>query len=408
MRYLGFGIVLLLLGFVVTFDKAHSQPAGYDERLRFDSSAFDSLLSQTIFVSGMSNRVAARRPRPEMGTRAVRGNRAVTRFEANRVFFHLLSDGGKDYVHQLRLSMQSLPDQVALINFHTDERLAFWLNLRNLVVFEAVMDRYPIARLDRFWNELYIDKRVTVAGEAMSIGDIEAHVKANWPSPYVMYAFYNGAVGGPNIRVRAFTRENVWGYLERNGREFIGSLRGLQFDDNVAEVSTLYETHGDLFPDFDADLRAHMIETANPILAERIRATDRFDTRVSDWYIADLYNGTFSSGSAAMVGPAALISAFGDDSGPASTDVLIGPPPEEGTTSLALGTNTAGVLDRGMELMRLQGHSARVQEFLRNWVMRNADPRRGTVSVEEVENSDMRVIPALDDDEETDDEEGGN
>ena len=40
--------------------------------------------------------------------------------------------------------------------------------------------------------------------------------------------------------------------------------------------------------------------------------------------------------------------------------------------------------------------------------MRNADPRRGTVSIEAVENSDMRVIPAADDDEETDDEEGGN
>jgi len=307
------------------------------------------------------------------------------------------------------MALQSLPDQVPLARVHTDERLAFWLNLRNLTVYEAILNEYPIGRRERFWKKLRKDKRLTVEGKAMSIGDIEEHVKATWKSPYVMYAFYNGTIGGPNLRIRAFTRTNVWEYLDRNAREFIGSLRGVQFDDNVAKVSTLYKTHADLFPNFDADLRTHMVEVANPKMAERIRQTDTFKTTVKDWYLADLYSGTFGTGSAAMVGPAALLTAFGDsiDAGHVTPNTLRTPGPGESNPVRA--GDTMGILSRGLNNLALQGHPLRVQELLEKWYMRHADTRRGSVNIEAVENSDRRVIPtptkpapAKDEDEERD------
>ena len=401
MRYLGFIFVFLVLATINTLGVVVAQPtsqvpaATYDDRLRFDYSDWDSLLLETVFVNGLSDRIPARRPRPEMGTFAVRGNKSKTRLEANRVFYHAISDGGKDYVRQVRLALQSLPDQVPLAKFHPDERLAFWLNLRNLTVFEAILDEYPIGRLERFLKKLSKDKRITVEGKAMSIGDIEAHVKANWKSPYVMYGFYNGTIGGPNLRIRAFTRKNVWEYLERNAREFIESLRGVQFDDNVAKVSTLYKNHADLFPNFNADLRAHMLEAANPDMADRIRQTDTIKPTVEDWYLADLYSGTYGTGSAAMVGPAALLTAFGDsiDAGHSGNVSLRTPGPGEEMVPLG---DTMGILSRGMNNLALQGHPLRVQELLERWYMRHADSRHGTVSIDEVENSDRRVITPTD------------
>jgi Protein of unknown function, DUF547 len=348
----------------------------YNTALTITYGDYETLLGNIILVSGPSTRRPAPRPVPQAGTRIIFGNRADTRFEANRVMFHLLTDENRHQINQMLHSIESVPGEKALANFRPDERLAFWLNLRNLTVLDAIAEEYPIGRLRDFWQDLRQEKRLTVAGVAMSIADIEAHVKSTWRSPFVIYGFYNGTIGGPNLRNRAFTGDNVWDYLRRNGREFVSSLRGVQYYDETIKVSTLYEIHSDLFPNFEVDLRDHLMDAANPIMGERIWAGERIVASVSDWYIADLYNGTAISTTAAMTGPAALLNSGA-------------------TCGCAAAINA--VIRVGIKEIAVQAYPEHVREYLRNWVARNSD-RRGFVTVEDVDNDTTVIVPDDDDD----------
>jgi Protein of unknown function, DUF547 len=344
------------------------QPS-YDPALSVEYRDYGNFLNDAILRGGRSTRRYASRPQPAVGSRIVWGNRRITRFESDRVLFHLLSEADKDQLTQTRLSMQALPDEVPFERFHPTERLVFWLNLRNVTVLEALAHAYPKSDLKGFWEGLYDDKRLSVAGRAMSIRDIENHIKTNWPNPLVIYGFYNGAIGGPNIRNRPFSREKVWDDLASNARDFVGSLRGMQFRRGTLRASTFYENHRDMFLDFDNDLRAHMMKYANPILGERIAATSEIELSVSDWYIADLVGGNIHN-SPNMTGPAALL----------------------GTILASTGSN---LIIRGINMRSIP---ANAQEYMRNWVQRNYDRRRGVVTVDEVDSNTTVIVPDEDDD----------
>lgn len=302
-------LVSALLLFAVVSPLLADEEAGYNLALSISYDDWTKLLKKTVFKTGRSDRIAAPKPKSSIGTRIYWGNKNITRLEANRLFYHNFTDETRQYVVGVRKSLEAVPAEVPLDQFSPNERLAYWLNLRNVAVVEKISGIYPKSNLRKPLSKITADRFLTVGGKKVSIRDIEKHVMKNWSNPLVVYGFYNGTIGGPNIRNEAFTGASVWEDLEDNAKDFVNSLRGLQFRKSTAKVSILYKENKEVFPNFEENLLAHLSNYADPKVLSRLAGITRVKPTVYDWQIADLYNGVLINGTAVNDNPAALISA---------------------------------------------------------------------------------------------------
>ncbi|WP_323762220.1 DUF547 domain-containing protein [Maricaulis sp.] len=263
------------------------------------------------------------RDRPVLtGTRINTANTSRYRHEGNRVVYHVLNDEYSEAITFMREDLEALPDQFGgLARLNRDEQLAYWFNLYNVAIIEQTMLNYPVHWIDRMeahgTDENVFDAKIlTVEGQRLSLNDIRhGIVYANWDDPRVMYGFFNGSVGSPELRRSAYTGNAVWQQLDGTAREFVNSLRGVEVNNRELRVSEVYDEARVLFPDFDADLRSHLRQYANEETAEQIDVDRPVSARVSDWQIADMING--SRRCTGVAGPSTMTSfAFG--SGPQS------------------------------------------------------------------------------------------
>ena len=325
---------------------------------------YNIFLSQLVLDVGMPDRIVGGRPSPGSGTKMIKGNKKKTRSEANRLFYHNIKDQGYVAITAMRKSLEAVTGTEEFDLLSPNERLAFWLNLRNLAVIELVGENYPVKNAQKLVDRAMEDKRLTVRGEPWSIQDIEVHVLTNWSNRLVIYGFHRGHIGSPNIRRRAYTGASVWKELRENAEEFTYSLRGIQFKRDTAFVSQFYASVAYAFEDFEKDLRVHL----RPLLSLNLRAkldeTKRIKARIRDSTVADLYAGrTANVERATGAGRAALVS----------------------------GMNVNGALASAIWAKSAQGRSttwpAHVQDLVRELSKRNFRRRLqgGTVTIERVE-----------------------
>jgi hypothetical protein len=267
-------------------------------RRHIDYSIWTDLLHDMVLNVPIMDREPERTRTINTGTRTSTANESRYRYEANRVAYHLMSDEYRDAVSAYRADLEALPSQVDLSTFSSNEQLAYWLNLHNVAVIEQVMLNYPFTRVNRQnahgTNEnMFEAKILTVAGVPLSLNDIRLRiVYQNWNDPLVMYGFFNGAIGGPEISRDAYDGDTVWAQLDRNAREFVNSLRGVEVSRSELRVSHLYAEAAHFFPDFDTDLRRHLSRFATEETAEQLVPGRRVRANIEDWHIADLINGS--------------------------------------------------------------------------------------------------------------------
>lgn len=309
MKSIGGFLLTTLLCFVWAVPLQAEEQLNYNPALSISYDDWTKLLKKTVFETGRSDRRAAPKPKSSIGTRIYWGNKSITRLEANRLFYHNFTDKTQQYVTAVRKSLQTVPDEIPLTQFSPNERLAYWLNLRNVAVVEQISSIYPKPNLRKPLLKIKSKRFLTVSGRKLSILEIEKHITQNWPNPLVIYGFYDGTIGGPNIRNEAFTGVSVWEDLEDNAKDFVNSLRGLQFRKQTAKVSQLYKGNMSIFPDFEDTLLKHLMEYADLAVQNRLSSVTKIKASVYDWHIADLYNGVLINGTAVNDNPAALISA---------------------------------------------------------------------------------------------------
>ena len=128
----------------------------------------------------------------------------------------------------------------------------------------------------------------------LSLNDIRLRiVYSQWNDPRVMYGFFNGAIGGPNIRRTAYTGSDVWRQLDSNAAEFVNSLRGVEADRNELKISSMYAEGRDyFFPNWPNDVRSHLADYATDLAADEVAAGGPVDASVEEWGVADLINGS--------------------------------------------------------------------------------------------------------------------
>lgn len=280
--------------------------------IRYDD--WNAILQATVLDAGMSNRDSAGSARAETGTRAVRGNTSDTRNEGNRIAFPAFTDHPDNLVmvREIKEELAAIPADVPLKHWDKNEQLAFWLNLYNIAVIEELSAEYPIKSLKKLKSGsrsdpgLWDRKVVNVAGHALSLNDIHTILVEKWDSSLVMYGLFQGYVGGPSIQNEAFTGATVHRQLVAAAREFVNSNRGMRPKGSTLQISEYYKENKDLFPNWEEDLKAHFVSLTDYGLHERIKNAKKIKATTDDYYIADLFGGTRSNGSALASNPAAL------------------------------------------------------------------------------------------------------
>jgi len=273
------------------------------------------LLKKTVVDVGRSDREKADPIQAKTGTRMKPNVKRSTVNEGNRFTYEIF--GGDPETQQVMLDIQkvleTIPSEAPLKYFSRDEQLAYWLNLYNVTLINQVIKVYPERKLKKLLegkHSILKQKLLNVSGIPLSLDDIQYTIlMQNYErNPLVMYGLYQGIIGGPNIRKSAYTAENVQRNLVSNAIEFINSNRGTYSkNEKVFRASSLYDRNRVYFPNFQQDLKKHLlIFLEGPEKAE-LKASTTIKPDISDWTVTDLYGsypelgGSLADNSAALL-----------------------------------------------------------------------------------------------------------
>lgn len=384
--------VIVLLGvfhfdYALSADRDRSVPEIFQ---RFDATSthtikyadLDQVLDVSVTDVGRSTREKAAPTQAKTGTRMKTSVKRSTINEGNRFQYEAFhgSEELTQMLKDIRASLERIPSDVPLEYFNRNEQLAYWLNLYNFTVINEILAIYPKRNLKKVLvgKKSILDKKLlNVAGHSLSLNDIQFGIlRQNYDNdPLVMYGLYQGNIGGPNIRKRAYTGANVQRYLQNNAAEFINSNRGTYAEnESVFRVSSLYERNESYFDDFEKDLTEHLMAFIQGEERGFLASTERIKPNIDDWTITDLY-GTFNQiGGSFADNRAALVDSV--------QNVQVGENPSD-TFSGNLSASSSMVMSKGVSLGRfnpdlvVQLQELKVKESAANM-------EKGTVTVEEL------------------------
>ena len=289
------------------FDPASKYSIKYDD--------LNYVLKMSVVDVGRSTRDQAPAVAAPTGTRMKANVKRATVQEGNRFYFELYRDDpeAREMMVAIQESLEYIPSEAPLEYFNRDEQLAYWLNLYNITMLNQINAVYPERKLKKLLvgrKAVTEEKLLNVAGVPLSLDDIQYTIlMQNYDrDPLILYGLYQGIIGGPNIRKGAYTGANVRRLLIDNAEEFINSNRGtLPRDEKIFRASSLYDRNRVYFPDFQADLRAHLLKfLQNPERAD-LQEARTIKPDIDDWTITDLYGsypeigGSFATNSAALL-----------------------------------------------------------------------------------------------------------
>ena len=284
-------------------------------RHTIDYEIWDYALKHIVLTMGPPDRQSARRPDPVMGTRLKQGAQSRFRLEGSMVMFRFLDEGIINSFTEYRQDLERVTDTLDISALPRNEQLAFWINLHNVALLEQIAKEWPVRepRNIMVGGEPLDEARfITVKGIPVSLRDIrEQIVFRHWKDPKVIYGFWRGEIGGPELQRHAFTGANVSSLLDVAALDYVNSLRGTQKRGDQLAVASLYSDVAPFyFPDFERDLRAHLAKYAEEPVTEMLSRTTRISASISETEIADLHGGArpanylfVSSGAGAMDDP---------------------------------------------------------------------------------------------------------
>lgn len=261
-----------------------------------DYSLWTEAMKNLVVSMGPSLRETAGTRQPGFGSRRIWGHTSRYRLEGTRIMFSFLDQDVIATFGEYRRDLEATADKVDIQSLSRNEQLAYWINLHNVALVEQIANAWPIRRPREFEIDgvpLDEAKFITVEGVKLSPRDIRTRiVYPNWRDPNVIYGFWRGEIGGPSIPSEAFNSQNLLRLLDRGATDFVNSLRGTQKLGDTLQVSTLYaEAAPFYFPNFEADLRAHLAAHASEDVEELLATTDQIEAVIEEPDIADLAGG---------------------------------------------------------------------------------------------------------------------
>lgn len=172
-----------------------------------------------------------------------------------------------------------------------DEQFAAYANIYNALTVRHIVGRYPVKSI----RSGYISgpwKRVktVVDGEDMSLDHIEHDIlRVEWDDPRVHYALNCAAFSCPNLQTDAWFAPTLDADLDRAARAYVNNPRGVTLRSNGSlQVSTIYKWFREDFGGSNDGVIEHLLQYAEPILAEQIKASGRITKHEYDWSLNDV------------------------------------------------------------------------------------------------------------------------
>lgn len=170
------------------------------------------------------------------------------------------------------------------------EQFAYWVNLYNGLTVRTVLGAFPVGGIREInlsgglllrgpWDA----HLVTVAGEALSLNDIEHRIlRPIWRDPRVHYVVNCASLGCPNLPAEPLTAAGLEPVLAAAARAYIGHPRGVTPQPNGLLLSSIYNWFA---ADFAAEggVVPHLLRHAEPPQAEAIRAAPTIAGYAYDW-----------------------------------------------------------------------------------------------------------------------------
>lgn len=271
-------------------------PTSDPVRHAIDYEIWDYALKNILVSMGPSDRQGARRPDPAIGSRLNHGPQSRYRLEGSMAMFRFFNKDVIASFTEYREDLERVAGTLDISALPRNEQLAFWINLHNVAMMEQIAKEWPVREPREIkLGGVPLDdaKFITLRGIPVSLRDIrEEIVFRHWKNPKVIYGFWRGEIGGPELQRHAFTGDNVSSLLDVAAADFVNSLRGTQIRGERLEVASLYaEVAPFYFPDFESDLRRHLAAFAEEPTAEILARTRTVKATISEHDIADLHGG---------------------------------------------------------------------------------------------------------------------
>lgn len=286
-----------------------------DSKFRIKYDDLDYILKRAVVDVGRSDREKAEAPKAPTGSRMRMRVKRLTIKEGNRFNFQAFKDNddARQGLLLIQKDLEQLPTKAPLKYFNRKEQLAYWLNLYNVTLLNEIIKVYPEHKLKKFLegrDSVLSRKLLNVSGVRLSLNDIEYTILENNydNDPLIIYGLYQGIIGGPSIPKLAYTGTNVLTLLKHNALEFINSNRGTYPEsESTFRASSLYDRNRDYFPDFQSDLKTHLLAYLDSPERGELRAASTIKADIDDWTITDLLDsmprigGSFADNSAALL-----------------------------------------------------------------------------------------------------------
>lgn len=138
-----------------------------------------------------------------------------------------------------------------------DDKTAFWINAYNALVMEGALRRFPVETLrpsrpkGAYDDSFYAAKSFVVAGEKVSLKDIEARLKKETFDPRVHFALACGAISSAPLSKKVYTAAGIEDELDAATKEFLKQPGNFSFDKAASrlKLSQLFEWYKQEFED---------------------------------------------------------------------------------------------------------------------------------------------------------------
>ena len=155
-----------------------------------------------------------------------------------------------------------------------DDQLAYWLNVQNIVTIDAILkDGKGKRSLKKLRGtaeapgKLWTKSRVTIAGETMSLQDIETKILTEFDNPNVIYGIYQGVRGAPGVTPKAYRGSSVHEMLEKNAKQYVNAKGVVAVRGDVIEVTPIFLWYQNAaFGEDKMSLKTHLKSHAYPNL----------------------------------------------------------------------------------------------------------------------------------------------
>ena len=176
------------------------------------------------------------------------------------------------------------------------EQKAYWINFYNALTVETVTEEYPVDSIREISESLlgigglipvgpWGDVRAEVAGIDLTLDDMEHGIlRPIYRDPRIHYGVNCASIGCPNLVTTAFSAGNTEQLLDGAARAYVNHPRGVDIvDEDFMVISSIYTWFVEDFGGDENGVIEHLLQYAEPELAEQLREFFGFIEYEYDW-----------------------------------------------------------------------------------------------------------------------------